>query len=298
MKRPDYRALEALDTVIKERGFERAADKLCITQPAVSQRIKQLEGFFGQQLLIRTNPPTATKQGKHLLGLLHQIELLERQWLGNDDKDETPLLLSIAVNSDSLATWLLPALHPVLIKNNLRFDIQEKDEEHTIILLRLGIVVGAISIQKQPLPGCLSDYLGALDYIFVASPEFAKTYFPNGVTKANLMIAPAVAFDHLDDMHQAFLQENFNLAPGSVVCHITSSSEAFVRLAKQGVACCMLPVLQIEDELKSGQLVNLTKGLYQRRILYWHRFSPESNLMKDISNAIIEYGRKVLYQPE
>ena len=31
MKRPDYRTLQALDAVIRERGFERAAQKLCIT---------------------------------------------------------------------------------------------------------------------------------------------------------------------------------------------------------------------------------------------------------------------------
>lgn len=48
MKRPDYRTLQALDAVIRERGFERAAQKLCITQSAVSQRIKQLENMFGQ----------------------------------------------------------------------------------------------------------------------------------------------------------------------------------------------------------------------------------------------------------
>lgn len=298
MKRPDYRALQALDAVIKERGFERAADKLCITQPAVSQRIKQLESFFGQQLLVRTIPPKATKQGQHLLGLLHQVELLEQQWLGDNDKNSIPLSISIAVNSDSLATWLLPALNPVLIRNELRLDIQEKDEENTLDLLRLGIVVGAISIQKQPLPGCLSDRLGAMDYIFVASPEFAKKYFPNGVSRSSLMKAPAVAFDHLGDMHQAFLQENFNLAPGSVQCHITSSSEAFVRLAKQGVACCMLPILQIQNELKSGELVNLTEGLYQRRMLYWHRFAPESTMMQMLSSAIINYGASVLSQSD
>jgi LysR family transcriptional regulator, chromosome initiation inhibitor len=297
MKRPDYRALQALDAVVKERGFERAADKLCITQPAVSQRIKQLESFFGQQLLVRTIPPKATKQGEHLLGLLHQVELLEHQWLGNTDHTNTPLSLSIAVNADSLATWLLPALKPILDKNTLRFEIVVKDEERTLDMLRLGTVVGAISIQSQPLPGCLSSQLGALDYIFVASPEFAEKYFPNGVTRSSLLRAPAVAFDHLDDMHQAFLQENFNLAPGSVTCHIINSSEAFVGLAKQGSACCMIPRLQVEKELETGQLIDLTAGLYQRRMLYWHRFGPESTMMISISNALTDYTRHVLSHP-
>ena len=77
-----------------------------------------------------------------------------------------------------------------------------------------------------------------------------------------------VAFDHLDDMHQAFLQQNFDLPPGSVPCHIVNSSEAFVQLARQGTTCCMIPHLQIEKELASGELIDLTPGLFQRRMLY------------------------------
>lgn len=114
MKRPDYRTLQALDAVIRERGFERAAQKLCITQSAVSQRIKQLENMFGQPLLVRTVPPRPTEQGQKLLALLRQVELLEEEWLGDEQTGSTPLLLSLAVNADSLATRLLPALAPVL----------------------------------------------------------------------------------------------------------------------------------------------------------------------------------------
>ena len=115
MKRPDYRTLQALDAVIRERGFERAAQKLCITQSAVSQRIKQLENMFGQPLLVRTVPPRPTEQGQKLLALLRQVELLEEEWLGDEQTGSTPLLLSLAVNADSLATWLLPALSSVRV---------------------------------------------------------------------------------------------------------------------------------------------------------------------------------------
>ncbi|MGV7960558.1 LysR family transcriptional regulator ArgP [Photorhabdus tasmaniensis] len=297
MKRPDYRTLQALDAVIRERGFERAAQKLCITQSAVSQRIKQLENLFGQPLLVRTIPPRPTEQGQKLLALLHQVELLEEQWLGSDESStDTPLLLSLAVNADSLATWLLPALHPVLSDLPIRLNIQVEDETRTQEQLRRGEVVGAVSIQPQPLPSCLVDKLGALDYLFVASPEFATRYFPNGVTRSALLKAPAVAFDHLDDMHQAFLQQNFDLSPGSVPCHIVNSSEAFVQLAKQGSTCCMIPHLQIDRELKKGKLLNLTPGLYQRRMLYWHRFAPESRTMKKVTDALLKIGRQMLRQ--
>ncbi|CAA2930478.1 HTH-type transcriptional regulator ArgP [Arsenophonus endosymbiont of Bemisia tabaci Q2] len=82
----------------------------------------------------------------------------------------------------------------------IRLNIQVEDKTRTQELLRRGEVVGAISIQPEPLPGCLVDKLGALDYLFVSSPIFAERYFPTGVTKASLLRAPAVAFDHLDDI--------------------------------------------------------------------------------------------------
>lgn len=296
MRRPDYRNLQALNAVISERSFERAAQKLHITQSAVSQRIKQLENQFGQPLLIRTLPPRATEQGQKLLALLHQVELLEAQWLGHDSKNSVPQLLSLAVNADSLATWFLPALKSVLADLPIRLNLKIEDEERTQERLRRGEVIGAVSIQSQPLPSCLVDKLGALDYLFVASPEFAQHYFPKGVTQAALLKAPAVTFDHLDDMHQAFLQLHFQLAPGSIPCHIINSSEAFVQLARQGTACGMLPHLQIENDLMQGTLLDITPGLYQRRMLYWHRFAPESRLMEQVTDALITHGRQVLRQ--
>ncbi len=296
MKRLDYRALQALDTVIRERGFERAAQKLCITQSAVSQRIKQLEIQFGQPLLVRTVPPKTTEQGQKLLGLLHQVEMLEKEWLGNNQSAGTPLLLSIAVNADTLATWLLPALKNVLTDLPIRLNLQVEDETRTLERLRRGEAVGVVSSQSQPLPGCLVDPLGALDYLFIASPAFAARYFPKGVTRSALLKAPAVAFDYIDDMHQLFLQQNFDLPPGSVPCHIVNSSEAYVQLAKQGTTCCMIPHLQIAKELSSGELINLTPGLHQRRMLYWHRFAPESNIMRKVTDALVSYARHHLQQ--
>ena len=181
-------------------------------------------------------------------------------------------------------------------KPPIRLNLQVEDETRTQERLRRGEVVGAVSIQHQALPSCLVDKLGALDYLFVSSKPFAEKYFPNGVTRSALLKAPVVAFDHLDDMHQAFLQQNFDLPPGSVPCHIVNSSEAFVQLARQGTTCCMIPHLQIEKELASGELIDLTPGLFQRRMLYWHRFAPESRMMRKVTDALLDYGHKVLRQ--
>ena len=58
----------------------------------------------------------------------------------------------------------------------------------------------------------------------------------------------------------------------------------------------MIPHLQIEKELASGELIDLTPGLFQRRMLYWHRFAPESRMMRKVTDALLDYGHKVLRQ--
>ena len=67
MKTLDYKLLLALDAVIREQNFERAAQRLHITQSAISQRIKQLEQQFAEPLIIRSQPLQATGLGQKLL---------------------------------------------------------------------------------------------------------------------------------------------------------------------------------------------------------------------------------------
>ncbi|AJI68415.1 LysR family transcriptional regulator [Francisella tularensis] len=77
----DYKAIQALKEVIEQQSFELAADKLFISQSAVSQRIKSLETKFGASVLIRILPYKVTKLGQDLLSLLTKVELLESSLL-------------------------------------------------------------------------------------------------------------------------------------------------------------------------------------------------------------------------
>ncbi len=93
----------------------------------------------------------------------------------------------------------------------------------------------------------------------------------------------------------ALLGEN-GAGKSTLIKVLADSSEAFVQLARQGTTCCMIPHLQIEKELASGELIDLTPGLYQRRMLYWHRFAPESRMMRKVTDALLEHGHLVLRQ--
>ncbi|MGR5456779.1 LysR family transcriptional regulator, partial [Vibrio alfacsensis] len=92
--------------------FDKAAEHLYISQSAVSQRVKQLEKWLAQPVLVREQPPRPTAVGKKLLGLYRRVRLLEQELVPElaADLGDKPLSVSLATNADSLATWLLPSL--------------------------------------------------------------------------------------------------------------------------------------------------------------------------------------------
>lgn len=298
MRGLDYRWVEALDAVISQRGFERAAEYLCITQSAVSQRIKQLEKLMAQPMLVRDKPPRPTPAGQKVLGLYRRVRLLEQELLPEVIPDDCsqPLSVSLAINADSLATWLLPAISPLLKSRRIELNLLVEDEIRTLDKLRSGEAVGAISMESEPLPGCVADYLGRVDYLCVASPEFARKYFADGVKRESLLAAPGVAFDQHDDMHERFVHQHFNLPPGSVMKHTVRSSEAFVRVAVEGIAYCLIPRVQIQEELASGQLVNLIPEVFLTRRMYWHHWALESGVLSELSQLLISHAQDVLPQ--
>lgn len=296
MRGLDYKWIEALESVINQGTFERAAEELFISQSAVSQRIKQLETFLAKPVLIREKPLRLTTTGKKLLGFYHRVQLLESEVLPEltNQDSERPVQLSIATNADSLATWLLPALTPLMKGKRVEFNLSVDLEDRTLLKLRNGEVTGAISWESEPLSGCVSQYLGRMDYVCVANPEFAQRYFANGVTREALKRAPAVSFDQYDEMHQTFLKQHFNLSSEQIIHHHVASSEAFVNLALLGVAYCLIPKLQIRQELADGRLVDLMPDFLLSFKIYWHHWQLETGLLKQTTEAIVGYTQDLL----
>ena len=108
----DPAALECLAAIVEEGGFERAAQRLSITQSAVSQRLRALEADVGTVLIVRSRPLRPTAAGKLLLKHTKQMRLLradvERELrelapstTGGGGERERHLL---AINADSIAT--------------------------------------------------------------------------------------------------------------------------------------------------------------------------------------------------
>ncbi|SHO46682.1 LysR family transcriptional regulator ArgP [Desulfopila aestuarii] len=285
----DYKLIEALALVSQGGGFDKAAHAMNITQSAVSQRVKLLEEQMGQILVARTSPPRLTSAGRYLLKHYLQVKRLEDDLLGEmalqSDNRYTPI--AVALNADSLATWFLAAIQSFVKENGVLLDIRVDDQEQTHQLLKDGDAVGCISTKDQPLQGCRLDYLGQMNYHMYASPEFAKKWFPSGLTIADACSAPAIIFNRKDALHNKLFQLVFGQVPDSIPANYVPSSEKFVNFIEMGLGYGMLPRQQSEPFTRDGRLVDLAPDHNIPVKLYWHCWNLKSKLLVNFSRQLI-----------
>lgn len=286
----DYKLLEALAGVIHEKGFDKASQKLNITQSAVSQRIKQLEDQVGQVLLTRTVPPKATWDGKRLIKHYMQVKTLEadvERTMGKD-KGNDFRVFPLGINADSLATWFFPAVGDFLKEHRILLDLKVDDQDETHKLLRNGEVFGCISSEKTPVSGCSVMLIGTMTYRLLAAKEFINTYFSEGLDEKSTEAAPAVIFNRKDDLQDLFFRGYFKKSIKNIPVHYVPSSEKFFQMVADGFAYGMIPDLQGLDLIRSGRLMEPAPSCPVKVNLYWHRWNLKSKLLDEFSRAIVK----------
>jgi len=111
----DLNLLRVFDVIMAEQSLTRAAQKLSLTQPAVSNALRRLREHLGDELLVRHGPkliPSA--QAKWLWPqvreALHQLEKAINPDVFDPLQSSTPFILAMA---DATAAELIPALSKI-----------------------------------------------------------------------------------------------------------------------------------------------------------------------------------------
>ncbi|WP_339453941.1 LysR family transcriptional regulator ArgP [Pseudomonas sp. EA_5y_Pfl2_R50] len=291
----DYKLLSALSAVIEQGGFERAAQVLGLSQPAVSQRIKLLEARVGRPVLVRVTPPVPTEIGRRLLYHVQQVRLLERDLQSHVpslDEDGSPERLRVALNADSLATWWARSVGDFCAEQNLLLDLVVEDQAVSLRRMRAGEVAACVCATERPMAGARSLLLGAMRYRAVASPEFIARHFPNGINAQLIARTPALVFGPDD-----FLQHRYLAALGvlgSFEHHFCPSSEGFIRLTEAGLGWGLVPELQILDHLQRGLLVELIPDKPTDVPLYWHHWRNSGELLGKLTEHLAQSSKRWL----
>ena len=293
----DSRHLAALSAILRLGSFESAAGALGITQSAVSQRLKALEEQVGTVLVLREAPCRGTDAGRRLASHAETVALLEArtsQDLGRGaGEGSSPARLRIAVNADSLATWLLGGLSRV---EDTLYDLVVDDESHSNDWLRRGEVLAAVSEQARPVQGCDVHELGALRYIATASPGFVERWFADGVTAKSLARAPMLQFDAKDGLQAEWLTTHFGSAitPPS---HAMPSAQAFVEAARRGMGWGLNPEPLVRRLVRRGLLVPLgDENATLDKPLFWQVSRMMAPVMAPVTEAVKARASQVLQQ--
>ena len=296
-------ALECLAAIVEEGGFERAAQRLNVTQSAVSQRLRALEAQVGSVLIVRSRPLRPTSSGQLLLKHTKQMRLL-RADLERDLQELAPSAqgggreeerIAIAVNADSIATWALEALGP-LARQRLPLEIIADDQDFTQEWLRSGQVLGCVTTLKQAMRGCRMVPLGAMHYVAVASSSFAQKHLPNGLTAHNFREVPFLSFNRKDDMAAEFVARTFGLKRVALNHLFVPSTEGQLHAVKAGWAVGVLPELLVRPALAARDIVDVSPGHTLPIQLYWHCWNLESEVLEALTQALIEASARDLDQ--
>lgn len=280
----DPAQLAALAAVHRRGSFDLAAAELHVTPSAISQRIKALEEATGCLLVRRGSPCTATDIGLRLIRHHDEVALLERT-LAEDlpGLAPGPLTLRIAVNADSLATWVIPALAAT---EGFLFDLVIDDQDVSQDWLRRGEVVAAITAHPGPLQGCDTVPLGALRYRATAAPAFVQRWFPDGVTAAALARAPTLTFSDKDRLQDRWVRGRLAGRPPVLPTHRMASSHAFVDACLAGLGWGMNPEPLVAEHLRSGALVEVIPETPLDVPLHWQFTRLAAPALAPLTQAI------------
>ena len=310
----DPAALECLAALAEAGSFERAAQLLSITQSAVSQRLRALETQVGQLLVVRSRPLRMTEAGKVLLRYARQLQALRadaaRELGASQMREER---LPIAINADSLATWVLAALDTLVHagqREGYGLELIVDDQDFTHDRLREGEVLGCVSTVSMALRGCTCQPLGRLRYIAVASPAFVAQAMPEGLNEANFAKLPFIVFNRKDDMQAQWVASAMGVRAPRLKERFVPSSEAGARAAVMGWGVAVIPELLARSHLDAGALVAIRPEVTIDVALYWHQWKlgtggdeladpaaaalARPGLMEQIGQALIAGARSAL----
>jgi len=199
--------------------------------------------------------------------------------------------LPIAVNADSLATWVLPAL--AAVSGPVCFDIHRDDEEHTAALLRSGTVVAAVTTDPDPVAGCSVTPLGRMRYRPMASAAFARRWFPTGPVPEALARAPVVVSDRKDDLQHRYLRRRLLAVAGGPPAHHVPSSADFLTAIRLGLGWGMVPELQVPAH-GGDPLLDVDPAGGVEVELHWQQWKLRSPVLDRVAAAVVAAAREHL----
>jgi LysR family transcriptional regulator (chromosome initiation inhibitor) len=136
-----------------------------------------------------------------------------------------------------------------------------------------------------------------MKYECVCTPSFCSGHFPQGLTLHDILAAPAVLFNRKDALHSVFLERLLGFPISGYAAHYFPSPVALLTAVRAGVGYGLVPSMQVQPLLSSGELIALAPNDDLFVSLYWHHWEKAPPNAQAISELVMRHARDVLTQP-
>lgn len=288
----DLRRLEALNAVVDEGSFEKAARRLCCAQSTVTFQIRRLEQELGLQLFEKVGRRMRlTEMGR---GIMPQVRELIRVLEGlhaTARREEPRGRLRVAVGESLLAYKLPEVLR--------RFHAKAPDvclhlQSLNCYVIRDALLSGAADVgvfySQGPDASLVQETLADFPLVLAAAPHLADLDFtrPDQKLPVSLVINEPQCMFRLV-FESTLRQRNISLR-GTIEL---VSIESIRNCVAAGLGVSYLPRFCVEDELRRGVLCELpfaTPRHSLRAVCAWHAnkaLSPALRLFTTLAAASI-----------
>ena len=249
-------SLKVFLTVATERSFSRAAEKLFLTQPAVSLTVQRLERELGEKLLDRSGKQLIlTDAGVTVLNFAHRFESLQQELSNSlaELRDHSAGRLIIGANESSILYLLhhieeYRRLYPK-VKVQVRRSLSSKIPNELLDgILELGVISYDPADERLKSKVIYTDSLA-----FVVSPKHhlaaRKTVSITELGDENF-----IAHNVLSPYREVVLREfQSHKVPLRMEVEMPTV-ETIRKMVQNGGGVAFLPRMCVEQEIEQGQL--------------------------------------------
>lgn len=250
--------LEMLATVVRLGSFTLAAEHLFVTQSAISQRIKTIEGQLGCALFIRSrgHPISLSGDGERLLKFAedsrHRLQELHAELVKGHQSQEP---LTIAAIS-SVHRTILPEIAFEFSKSfpETSLELIDATQSQITSMLRSGRIDIAIQNMTMPTEGIILRYLTREDIIIVASrahPILDQPIRALADLDQYLFVTSDISTNFGRIVHEWIMAHQLQLK--SLVS--ANRIDAVIGTVSLGRALGFMPEYGIREQLRQGSLV-------------------------------------------
>ncbi|MDE2065653.1 MAG: LysR family transcriptional regulator [Bradyrhizobium sp.] len=254
----DFKSIETFLWVVTLGSFRGAGQHLNTTQPAISQRIAQLEREMGVKLLNRDHRAVSpTASGRQLMLYAEKLIGLRSEMMAEvGDRSAMRGVLRLGAAETIVHTWL-----PRLIKSVNNTYPNLSIEVEVDITTNLSARLLAQEIELAFVLGPLSDpsvrnrVLRDYPVSFVTSPSLGLGEGPFSLRE--LARFPIITFARKTQPYET-VRSLFNrpdLPP--IRLHASASLATVIHMAMEGLGIAVIPAAIVENELADGRLVEL-----------------------------------------